>query len=391
MTEEKTKSPFKILFVDDEDNARKYFEKGLKHQFNIMLAASVDEAQKIINEHHKDIAVVITDQRMPGGNGVILLRFLREQYPRIIRLLTTAYSDLTEAIEAVNSGEILRYIQKPWDFSMLKHELNQALELFELRLERNHFLHEKMMVKRKMVKVDRVKSLLVFAKAFESLRFCENSAQNFIKTFAIEEAEQDEQNQGFEEFDLGNNEIVETKFFLELIKKIQNEIPHNTNYDFDSKLDIAKLEALVEKEKNNSPLSFEKRFSTEIDGKINEKFFGEIIGKLLQIATLAHSQKASLAVEKSGNELVINLNSTGISLPKNSNIFSANTQKPFSDFHLDLLIIYLLAGHHGGKVETTIENQNLICTLKLPLDPSHATIVSKSEDLENTILSVMIA
>ena len=176
-----TKSPFYILFVDDEDNARKYFEKGFKHGFNILTAANVEEAQKIVVERHHELAVVVTDQRMPGGNGVKLLRFLRENYPHIIRLLTTAYSDLSEAIEAVNSGEIFRYVQKPWDFGLLKTELNQAMELFELRLERNQLMHEKIMVRRKMIKIDRVKSLLLIAKCLEQIRFAEKSVKNFIK------------------------------------------------------------------------------------------------------------------------------------------------------------------------------------------------------------------
>ncbi len=77
MTEIK-KSPFNILFVDDEEKTRKYFVKGLEKEFNILTAESVDEAKKIIEEKHNEIAVVITDQRMPGGNGVKLLQHLRE-------------------------------------------------------------------------------------------------------------------------------------------------------------------------------------------------------------------------------------------------------------------------------------------------------------------------
>lgn len=64
MTKENIKSPFNILFVDDEEMARKYFEKGLKHEFSILTAGNVEEAKKILDEHHNDIAVVITDQRM---------------------------------------------------------------------------------------------------------------------------------------------------------------------------------------------------------------------------------------------------------------------------------------------------------------------------------------
>jgi CheY-like chemotaxis protein len=392
MIEEKTKTPmksqFKILFVDDEENARKYFEKGLKHNFNVMVASNVDEAQKLITENHKEIAVVITDQRMPGGNGVKLLRFLREQYPRIIRLLTTAYSDLTEAIDAVNSGEIFRYIQKPWDFNMLKIELEQALELFELRMERGKFLHEKITVKRKMTKTDRAKSLLFFAKTLNAIRFSENSAQNFIKNFATGNVEISD---NWEDLDFGKNDVLEAKFFLELIEKIQKEISNSADYKFNDNIDGSKIGDLIEKEKNNLNLKLQASVSNHLQGKINQQSFETIIKKLLEILSAMKAQSCFMSIDKVDHDIVINLKADKIILPENSNIFMANPQKPLSDFYVDLLICYLLVGHHGGSLEVKIEDHDFNCRVKIPTNPESAMIVSSPDSLENAILATMIS
>ena len=86
---------------------------------------------------------------MPGEYGNELLRYARERYPHIVRILTTAYSELDQTVEAVNQGQIHRYIKKPWDITALRMELKQALELSGLRRERDQLVREKLMVLQK--------------------------------------------------------------------------------------------------------------------------------------------------------------------------------------------------------------------------------------------------
>jgi two-component system, probable response regulator PhcQ len=81
---------------------------------------------------------------MPGEYGNELLRYARERYPHIVRILTTAYSELDQTVEAVNQGQIHRYIKKPWDISALRMEMKQALELSGLRKERDQLVREKL-------------------------------------------------------------------------------------------------------------------------------------------------------------------------------------------------------------------------------------------------------
>ena len=112
-------APYAILFVDDEEKTRKYFDRAFAREYRVLTAPSVAQARELLEKHGNEIGVLISDQRMPEEKGVVLLRHAREHYPHIVRILTTAYSDLDDAIESVNSGEILRYITKPWDLKLL--------------------------------------------------------------------------------------------------------------------------------------------------------------------------------------------------------------------------------------------------------------------------------
>lgn len=163
-------SEFAVLFVDDEEMALKYFRRAVGAQMTVHTAASVDQALAILQEHGDAIGVLVTDQRMPGKTGVDLLRQVRRERPEIVRLLTTAYSDLEDAIEAVNRGEIFRYITKPWDVKLLRAELRQAMELFELKREHALLVEEKLSVWQRLVAVNRIRDLAVMAGSFAHLR-----------------------------------------------------------------------------------------------------------------------------------------------------------------------------------------------------------------------------
>ncbi len=138
--------PDKILYVDDESMALKYFERLVSPIAPVLTAISVEEGKQILDDRGGEIAVLVSDQRMPGANGNELLRYAREHHPLIVRMLTTAYSELGEAIVAINAGEIYRYITKPWDLEDLRADLKNALELADLRTERDGLLREKMLI-----------------------------------------------------------------------------------------------------------------------------------------------------------------------------------------------------------------------------------------------------
>lgn len=119
-----------ILYVDDEPRSVKYFVRAFEYDFRVFTAASVAEAEELLASNSDEVGVLITDQRMPIQTGVQLLDRVKTRYPDIVRLLTTAYADLDDAVSAVNRGEIFRYVLKPWDIDVLRAELNDALDLY---------------------------------------------------------------------------------------------------------------------------------------------------------------------------------------------------------------------------------------------------------------------
>ena len=123
--------PPAILYVDDEPKSLKYFARILQREFPVLIADSVAAAQTVLESDSERIGVLISDQRMPGESGVELLTWVKERYPLIVRVLTTAHADLEAAVDAVNQGEVYRYILKPWNIGDLRTELRGAMDLHQ--------------------------------------------------------------------------------------------------------------------------------------------------------------------------------------------------------------------------------------------------------------------
>lgn len=156
-----------ILYVDDEATALKYFQRAIGALAPVLTAVSVEEGKQVLDAHHDTIAVLVSDQRMPGGHGNELLAYARERYPHIVRILTTAYSELEQTVEAVNEGQIHRYIQKPWEIAALRMELKQALDLARLRGDHDQLLREKLVIRQKQVVSQRIGAVYALCASFE--------------------------------------------------------------------------------------------------------------------------------------------------------------------------------------------------------------------------------
>jgi len=148
-----------ILYVDDEPTALKYFQRALGTQATVLTAESVEEGKRMLDEHSDTIAVLVSDQRMPGAYGNELLFYAWDRYPHIVRILTTAYSELAHTVEAVNQGQIHRYLQKPWDLAALRMEMKQAVDLARLRREHAQLLREKLLIRQKQAVANRIGTL----------------------------------------------------------------------------------------------------------------------------------------------------------------------------------------------------------------------------------------
>jgi two-component system probable response regulator PhcQ len=143
-----------ILYVDDEEQSLKYFTRAFRNKFRILSAADASEGYRLLEQHRDEIALLITDQRMPGEKGVEFLQRAGELHPKAIRILTTAYSDFDVVIEAVNSAAIYKYVTKPWDIPQLEMILEQACEFFTQQRERD-LLETKVPAPQQMTIADR--------------------------------------------------------------------------------------------------------------------------------------------------------------------------------------------------------------------------------------------
>ncbi len=164
MLKHETKSPRGILYVDDEDKSLKYFQKAYATKFEVFTAMSPAEGMEILRREAGKIVVVVSDQRMPETSGAQFLGAVREEFPRIIRILTTAYADLSSTISAVNVAYIYQYVVKPWDVDVLELVLERALDYSRILSERNELLAVKLSTLQRILCSDRVKWLLLHAR-----------------------------------------------------------------------------------------------------------------------------------------------------------------------------------------------------------------------------------
>jgi len=129
-----------ILVVDDESDNLDAFKFNFRKSFTILTAQSGTEGLGILL--HERVAVVITDQRMPRMSGLEFLQRARAVAPDAVPIILTAYQDADVLIEAINQGDIYRYLTKPWDAKELRGVLLQALERYWLRQENQRMVQQ---------------------------------------------------------------------------------------------------------------------------------------------------------------------------------------------------------------------------------------------------------
>lgn len=115
-----------IVYVDDERPNRIVFEHSVGPEFNVKALPDAKSALELMS--HEEVAVLLTDMRMPEMTGDQLLRIVKERYPSTIRMVITAYSDIEPILEAINQGLVARYIVKPWQRDELIQVLRWGIE-----------------------------------------------------------------------------------------------------------------------------------------------------------------------------------------------------------------------------------------------------------------------
>lgn len=150
------KDKFSILYVDDEAQNLVSFKATFRREYKIFTAQGGAEGIEIMRNN--DIQLIITDQRMPGMTGVQFLEKILPEYPDSIRMILTGFSDVEAIIDAINNGEVFRYITKPWNETELRMTIENAKKFYRLQ-KRNKELVRNM--QKKVEEQDRILKLFM--------------------------------------------------------------------------------------------------------------------------------------------------------------------------------------------------------------------------------------
>lgn len=150
----------KVLVVDDEPDVLRSVYDLLRIDYEVVTCQRASEAL----DHLKaitDVAVILSDQRMPGMTGIELLQQARLIRPETTRLLFTAYADIHTVIDAINHRHVFRYITKPWGAEELESVIRQAVERHDMIIEKNQLLAELQTANAKLAEANRLKGIFL--------------------------------------------------------------------------------------------------------------------------------------------------------------------------------------------------------------------------------------
>jgi response regulator RpfG family c-di-GMP phosphodiesterase len=122
---------YRLLIVDDDPLNLDALTRVLRHDYELVRAGSADQALQLLRDEGRHIDLILADKSMPGRSGVELLEEAKGLSPAM-RIVLTAYPDATDLIEAINRGEVYRYVTKPWNPEELKVVIAHALEHYQL-------------------------------------------------------------------------------------------------------------------------------------------------------------------------------------------------------------------------------------------------------------------
>jgi len=124
-----------VLLVDDEENILSALERTLRREGYTLLTAS-EPAQALSLLKTQSVDVVVSDHLMPNMSGLDFLKEVRALHPDVMRIMLTGHAEVAVAVDAINDGEIYRFLTKPWDDAELKVALHLAFD--KLTLERSN-------------------------------------------------------------------------------------------------------------------------------------------------------------------------------------------------------------------------------------------------------------
>ena len=398
---------FAVLYVDDEEKSLKGFARAFDEEFRIFTASNAQDGLKILEEHRKEIGVLITDQRMPGEKGVWLLERARQLEPRMIRILATAYSDMDAAISAVNAGAIYRYVTKPWDPEQLQQTLKRALEFFMVQRERDLLLREKLSVLHNMMIADRLVSLgLLAAGLSHHIRNALVAVKTFLDLAPAKMAEEKVDLNGLRNPDFWKDYYLNVQGQIEKINNLLKDLwtaSESPPFQFSDKVKLHEVVASVAESLKGQFEAKKIQLENQVPDSLPElnvdkPKFHRLFDLLLrdELASLPAGCRIRISAKSLDGgakpEIQLQLNDNGPGLPHEAvrvlfDPFVIRSDTP-AEYGIHLMACFFIVYHHGGKIEAKSEKgHGTTFTLRLPLHPDRATLDSNVGLLQKSLLN----
>lgn len=122
-----------VLYIDDEPHNLTAFKAAFRRDYNVFVAESAAQGRAVLDEN--DIHIILSDQRMPVETGIEFFQSIIHSHPEPIRILITGYTDVNAVIDAINLGQVYKYLSKPWNENDIRIFIDKAFEVFNLRRE----------------------------------------------------------------------------------------------------------------------------------------------------------------------------------------------------------------------------------------------------------------
>jgi two-component system, probable response regulator PhcQ len=391
---------YAVLYVDDEEKSLKYFSRAFADEFRILTATNAAEGLQIFEANRDSIAVLMTDQRMPGEKGVQLLEKARAINPRAIRILATAYSDLDAAIDAVNTGAIYKYVTKPWDIPQLETTLKRGIEFFIVQHERDQLMREKLSVLHNMMITDRVVSLGVMAAGLSHhLRNPLVAVRTFLDLAPAK----------LQEEKVAMDELRNPNFWRDFYDHVRVQVERISaqldnlgllNANSGALQSVNLSEVVAEALKTLEPVLTSRKVTVTNNVPANlpamnteRPQLARMLQLLMQetIAQLGAGGQITLSAEPQDSGIKFVVEDDGPGLPAEAlrrvfDPFFARSGHP-EDFGINLMAFYFLAYHLGGRVRAESRSpKGAKFTLTFPLEKSAAVVGNDDRDFINKVL-----
>jgi len=374
---------YPILFVDDEEMALMSLQEQYDQEFTVYTAKSGKEALETL-QAHPEIAVIISDQRMPGMSGVEFLSQAKKIVPEAVRMLLTAYTEMEMVIEAINEGNIYRYITKPCNVADLRFAMLQGIEHYYLIKERDRLYAEKIETLKRVARTNRLTAIgtLAAGMAHEI-----NNPMVAIYTFLqmlpqkLKEPHDKEYLEKFYTLSIREAERIQT-----LIRKLL-DFSKSGDQDTLSLKEAAvnpilqEVVSLLIHEANKKETTFDLRLASDLPtAKIDsEKIRQVFLNLILNAIHATESGKITITSsfhqeEQNQGYLQVAVADTGVGISEE------NLEKLFNPFFttkdaqgtgLGLMICHHIIDQHRGNIDVRSKpGKGTTMTVQLPIDPT---------------------